>query len=53
MASSCIAKFCAVPSIIEPIHVVNMSVNMSLNDDHQILKYQLLELFILYYQPYM
>ena len=30
----------------EPLHVVNVSLNMSLNDDHQILKYQSFDPFI-------
>ena len=30
---------------IEPIHMVNVSLNMSLNDNHQMLKYQSLDPF--------
>ena len=37
----------------EPIHVVNVSLNVSLNDDHQILKYQSLDPYMLKYYPIM
>ena len=32
---------------IEPIDVINVSLNVSLNDNHQMLKYQSLDLFML------
>ena len=40
-------------SVSEPIHVVNVSLNVSLNDDHQMLKYQSFDPFMLQIQPYL
>ena len=36
----------------EPIHVANVSLNVSLNDDHQMLKHQSLDTSTLSYQKH-